>query len=1052
LVSAHPARGTPILRIRLLGGFELRRDGQLLPSLESARAESLLAYLLLHQEAPQSRQHLAFLLWPDSTDAQARTNLRHLLHTLRHALPESDRFLDVTARTIQWRPNAPCWLDVAAFVDRTERSDGELAALREAVELYAGDLLEGCYDEWLLGERERLRERYLDALERLARLLETRGDFAEAVTYAERLVRHDPLREESYRLLMRLHGACGDRARALRVYHVCAATLERELGVAPAAATREVYEALLPAERDEAASESRSERLGGPPFVGRAGEWTRLTALWRATESRRAQFALVGGEPGVGKSRLVEEFRSWCVHRGAVTAVARSYAAEGALAYGPVTAWLRTESLAAGLRRLDRARLTELARLLPELLTTVPGLSQPEPLPESDQRQRLFDAIAHAILAADTPLLLVADDVQWCDRETLQFLHYLLRVDPVARLLVAATVRREEIDPRHPLHELLAGLHALDRCTEIDLERLTRAETAALAARTAGRPVEDSEADRLYAESEGNPLFVVEALRAGWTSGRAERSRLSPKIQAAIEARLVQLTEPARDLVGLAATIGREFTTDVLAAASELNEDVLVRALDEVWRRRIVREQGADAYDFSHDKIREVAYLDLSPVRRRHLHRRVAQALERRHAHDLGPVSGQLAAHYEQAGAFDQAVAWYERAADVAQQMYANVEAIRLLERALDLLGTLPATPERQARELAILAALTLPLGLLEGWGSNRLAAVHQRALDLAGALGVEPAPPLLRSLAIGNLSRRDFAAARIFGEQMQARGVRDADEMLLVEADYVFGIVAFWQGEFLAARRHFEAVVGRHRPEQRRAHLVRYGLDPAVICLSRLGNTLWFLGYPEAAARARDAALALADEIGHPFSRATALVFASILSLEMRDADGVRAYVGMLATEHAKHGMRPNDVNAELFGGYFDVLDGRREAGLARIRRMLDESQEGDYAPGMRTISVRVLLEACAAAGDARTGLATAEWELGLRDAHRILEAETRRRRAEFLAALGASASEVEAEVERALSIAHRQGAIMLELRAATSRLRFRLERGEIAGTCAKL
>ncbi|HEY7031763.1 MAG TPA: AAA family ATPase [Thermomicrobiales bacterium] len=1047
---------SPTLRIRLLGALDLRYGETPLLPLESARVESLLAYLLLHRDTPQPRQHLAYLLWPDSTESQARTNLRHLLHTLRHALPDPDRFLDVTPRTLKWRADTPTWLDVAAFTDaiaRAEREtgDGALTALREAVDLYAGDLLDGCYDEWLLGERERLRARYLDALARLMASLGDRGDHAEAIRYAEHLLRHDPLREESYRLLMRLHDARGDRARALHVYHVCAATLERELGVAPSAATREVYEALLPATGQPAVAERQGERLGGPPLVGRTPEWARLVALWRATERGRAQFVLVSGEPGIGKTRLVEEFRAWCVHRGVATAEARSYPAEGALAYAPIVSWLRADDVKARIRRLDRALLTELARLLPELLAELPGLPRPQPLPESDHRQRLFDAVARAILAPAAPLLLVADDLHWGDRETLQCLHYLLRVDPEARLLVVATARREELDLDHPLNDLVAGLHAFDRCTEIPLDRFTRAETAALAERITGRPVVGPDVDRLYGETEGSPLFVVETLRAGWRSGGDECGRLSPKVQAAIDARLAQLSAPARDLVGLAATIGREFSADVLADAGETDPDILVRALDELWRRRIIREQGADAYDFSHDKIREVAYLGLSPARRRFAHARVARALERRHARDPGPVSGQLAAHHERAGALDQAVAWYERAADVAQQMYANVEAIRLLDRALDLLRSPPATPERQARELAILSALLTPLAWVEGFGSERVAAMHRRALDLARALGVEPEPLLLRSLAFASLARRDFTGARAFADQLHARGERDTDDMLLVEGNYMLGIAAFWQGEFATAQRHFEIAVDRYRPEHRRAHVLRYGLDPKVVCQSRLGNTLWFLGRPQAGTRARDEALALADEIRHPFSRATALVFAATLSLDMRDSVGVRAYTAMLTAEHGIHGTRQTRVAAEEFAGYLDVLDGRKEAGIARLQRALDDTRQADHAPGHRTHTVRVLLEACAAAGDARTGLATADWELGLGDAHHIWEAETRRRRAEFLAVLGAPAEEVEAEFERALAVAHVQEAKMLELRAATALLRYRLECGGRAASQAR-
>jgi DNA-binding SARP family transcriptional activator len=308
--AAAPATGggaeSPVLSVRLLGDLDLQLGDSPLPPLESARAESLLAYLLLHRKTAQPRQRLAFLLWPDSTEPQARTNLRHVLHTLRRALPDAERFIDVTPRALQWRADAPFRLDVATFEDALARADGAdgdsaLIALREALAAYTGDLLAGSYDDWLLEQRERLGQRYLEALERLARLLEKRGEPGQAVPYVERLLRQDPLREETYRLLMRLHEACGDRARALRVFHACTAALERELGVEPAAATREVYEALLPDVEETRTPSADRGRAGGHVLVGRTRERTRLTELWRESERGHAQLVLVTGEPASGR-------------------------------------------------------------------------------------------------------------------------------------------------------------------------------------------------------------------------------------------------------------------------------------------------------------------------------------------------------------------------------------------------------------------------------------------------------------------------------------------------------------------------------------------------------------------------------------------------------------------------------------------------------------------------------------------------------------------------------------------------------------------------------
>jgi DNA-binding SARP family transcriptional activator len=929
-----------VLRIRLLGELSLGLGDTPLPPLESARVESLLAHLALHRDATQSRQKLAFLLWPESSESQARTNLRHVLHNLRRALPGADAYLEVTARTLNWRPGAPLWVDVAAFEDALGRG-----AWKEAVELYAGELMPGSYDDWVLAERTRLHDRFIEALVRLSAELEDESDM---LAYGERLLRADPLREETYRRLMLLHDARGDRARALRVYHACATALEQGLGVTPSAETRRVYEALLPG------ASVAGEPVSG--LIGRARERARLTGLWQDSERGHAQLVLVSGEAGIGKTRLVDEIGAWCAHRGVAVATARSYAAEGGLAFGPIVAWLRSEALAPRRVRLDRGRLAELARVLPEL----PG--SPPALPPDEQRQRLFDAMAHALLASSTPVLLIADDLQWADQGTLQFLHYLLRSKKDARLLVAATARSEDLDP---LRDLVAALRALERIEEIELGPLSRRETALLAERLTGRTPDD----RLFADTDGNPLFVLETLRAGSTSSR---------VQAVIDARLAQLSGPARRLARLAAAVGREFTTDVLTRASGLDEATLVPALDELWRRRIVRERAPDGYDFAHDRIREVAYAGLAPAERRRAHLLIARALARGAMHDPARVALQ----FDRAGAVDDAVAWYERSADRAARMVSHADAVRLLDRALAL------APDAE-RRLRLTVAQLAPLALVEGVSGDGLVQAQQRGLALARELGAEPGPPLLRSLALTRLAASDFEGARGYGEQLS----RTDDVVQRVESHYVLGIAAFWGASLHAARRHFEAAISGYRPEHRAVHLVRYGLEPRVICMSRLANTLWFLGEPAEAMRTRDRAVALGVQLDHPPTLATALVFAALLALDAGDTDAVERYAATLQGWSAAQIWRANAIASEGFAGYVDVVAGRHASGLERIRRTVEESAVTNAAPGSHAASVHVLVEACAVAGDAEAGLAATAIPVSTR----LWEARTRELRARF-------------------------------------------------------
>ncbi len=760
------------LRLDLLRTFRLRQGDQPVPGFEHARLQHLLAYLALHRAAPISRRQLAFLLWPDSTDQQALKNLRTLLTRLRQALPGADHFIDITVQTIQWRPDAPFTLDVAEFetaaaqVAPAQAADdyaGAAKAMTNAVAVYTGELLPGCYDDWILPLREQLHQACGDALERLVLLLEEHREYGSALPYARRLLNHDPLREAAYHHLIRLHLALGDRTEALRICRACDTMLEREFGTGLTRATRELYESLLAAENQPALG-AIEQPLGthssSLPLVGRNAEWSRLMSAWRAAATGHPQIVLISGEAGIGKTRLAEELCAWVARQGADVAAAHCYPVGGAaVAYAPVVEWLRDRGLQARLAVLDNVWLVEVARIFPTLLADHPHLKSPGPLTEAWQRTRLYEALARAVLGSDdhAPLLLFLDDLQWCDQETLDWLGYLLRFADRAPLLIVAAVRKYEIDRVHPLMAFWFALTRSGLLSEIPLAPLNAAETGLLAANVARRVVDASETAQVYHDSEGNPLFVVEMVQAGMMDEPASLSISStpaafpPKVRAVIQWRLTQLSPAARALAQTAAVLGRKFNFEDLARASDQNEEAVAAGLDELWQRHIVRAQGSSVYDFSHDGIRAVAYDDIGPFRRRTAHLRVAQALEELHHADLDAFSIQIAGHYEQAGYTQPAITFYRRAASVAESVYANTAAARLYQHLLESeLSAGLSRPEKCAVTLALAEAwratgqwaqaeaiLRNALAEAEALGDIRLMARAKRALaDVLHLLG----------------------------------------------------------------------------------------------------------------------------------------------------------------------------------------------------------------------------------------------------------------------------------------------------------------------------
>uniref|UniRef100_Q471D1 TPR repeat:Bacterial transcriptional activator domain:Tetratricopeptide TPR_4 n=2 Tax=Cupriavidus TaxID=106589 RepID=Q471D1_CUPPJ len=1048
--------------VSLFGEFQL--DGADAPrfNANSPRLQALLACLVLHRDAPQTRQQLAVLFWPDSSQAQARNALRQLLFQLRKAWPEADQFVHADAQTVRWLPDSALDLDVAQFQSalaaaaraaRHGDPGAEEESLTHAAHLYRGDLLANCYDEWIHAERERLREQCIAALARLGQLSEDRRDYAKALKYTQQLQRLDPCREPTCMALMRLHALNHDHASAMRAYQTCVETLARELGVLPGEPMREAYARLA---GQGASMQRQRPREAMLPMIGRHGEWRRLLEVWQRTQLGDKQFVLILGEAGIGKSRLAEELLVHLSEQGITVAHSRAYAAEGQLAFAPVTGWLRSAALSGAIGKLDRLWLSEVTRLLPELLTQQSGLSPPSPLTEYWQRQRFFEALARAVLAQGGPLLLLLDDLQWCDGETLEWLRFLMRFDATARVMVVATARPEEIMPRHAANRLLDALRRDDQFVEIPLGSLDAAETAKIAAQILDRPLADTEATRLFEESEGNPLFAVEMTRArsdtvpvGNTQG-GMASKLPPKVYTIISNRLAQLPSEARDMVGVAAIIGRAFTTDILAQASDLDEDALAGALDELWQRRIVRQtdSGGLAFDFSHDKIRDVAYAEVSPLQRRRLHLRVARALERAPGEAPDAASAQIAWHYEQAGQPAQAAAFYRRAAGVAQRVYAYDDAMALLTRGLVQAEQIADPHERASQSLALQLDLAPPIRIARGWAAPELDAPLRRAVELSRLVGDSNQQARAQvSLSFFLAVRAELAQARSLSEEVLAgMGKPGSGTYSVMAWTSIMGSLV-QQGDWLAAEPAYQRAHAAYDEAQHAEHASLMGGNFGVLAAAWSAHALWFRGLADQALQRGHEALEIANRVAHPFSRALALSY--------------------LATQHAlrgEHGLtldyarQAHEIAEQYHVGYYlawaDMLlvwaNAKQSPGADAVVAMR-AALEAFHATGARLrlpLYLGMLAECLGDVGETESALAALDqaFECAGRTDEHWLDAELYRLRGDLLLRSSANVAEAESSLTRAIEIATAQRALPLELRATLSWAALRAAQGRVA------
>ncbi len=1075
----------PRLHVALLGGFSLTVNEQPLTTINQPQQQSLLAYLMLQTRTPQLRRQIAFLFWPDSNEARAYANLRRALHKLRHDCPVVNHFLVSTATTLAWQRTAEFAVDVATYeallqqAATTPERAHRWRLLRQAAAIYRGELLPSCYDEWLLAERERLHQQQLQLLHQLTDALTAEGDFAAAIHYATELRSSDPLREQSYRLLMTLHEQWGDRAAALHIYHECEAMLARELGVEPGPELQTIYRRLLdrrtPAHRVEALP-TLSHTPSSPTLVGRAGELQQLLAAWQRASAGQPHLILIQGEAGIGKTHLAEALLTWASQRNQLTVQTRAYAAEGQLSYSPVVEWLNATPYADLARVLADVWLVECSRLLPELLSARPDLVAPPPLTDSAQRRLLFEALARAVLIPGQPLLVLFDDLQWADQETVEWLHFLLRFDSTAPLLLVGTVRMSEVPAAHPLTDLQQELHRTGRIQEIALAPLSAEASAELAQQTAGTQLQAEILTNLQRYAEGVPLFLVEAVRAEIDKTETERWRwstkrpiaasdiaapdiaalditapnplpLPPKVYAVIHSRLNQLSPGARQVANMAAVIGRAFSLELLGLATQSDEPDLIQRLDELWQRRIVREQGTN-YDLGHDRIRDVTYAELSPIQRKVLHRRVAEALLQRHDANLDAVSAQLAYHYEAAGLVEQAVSCYLQAGTMAQQIYANHRAHALASRGLALAEQLPASAARDRQELDLRLVSISAVRVLQGWASTELYELINQTVELSNRVTDPTIHFRLKKGLFGyHVVRGDLNQAAGLAEELLHLAKREQVPLFLVVGYNNLGGVALHRGRFQTAKEQFSQSLAYYAPGQHKEHVAFDGSDYGILSSVWLAQGLWCLGYPEQALDQCQSGVDLANGYGHPASQVMALAYQCLLYQLCQEPDAVQRCADRCLSLAKQHTIGYYQEWAAIFYTWsLAHLDPTAEK-IAALRAALDDFRA--TGGGLRWSHYLALLAGLyGRAGEIERGLDTIShaFTAVARTGEEWWNAELYRLRGELLSRQSADSDQIVAVYQQAIDLARAQGALSLELRATTSLARLWQTQGETA------
>jgi predicted ATPase len=851
------------------------------------------------------------------------------------------------------------------------------------------------------------------------------------------------------------------------------AMLHKEARLRPSAA--EVAQALSAL----AAAEPRpvAARPAARPTVHREPELAALREALGRAEAGGGPLVCVTGEPGIGKTTLVEDFLGELAAPGTLRLIARGHCSERLAGPEPYLSVL--EALGGLLRSEAGGTVARLMQVVaPTWYAQVAPTAQAEGARAPSQPAMLRELVAFLQeLSRLGTVVLFLDDVHWADVPTVDLLAHLGRHAQGLRVLTLVTYRPTELllGP-HPFYRVKLELQGRGACTELPLGFLRREDLERyLSLAFPGHAFPADFAGLIHARTEGSPLFMADLLRhlhqrgviaesgGRWALAKElpDLSRELPEsVRGMIERELERLGEADRRLLAAAAVQGPELDSAVVAGAlgvdaAEVEERLQVLERVHGLVRRGREQELPDGaltvrYAFVHVLYQQALYNDLAPTRRAALAAALARAMEKHHGPESAEAAAQLACLYEVGRDFARAAEQFHRAAQNAASVFAHGEAAALARRGLALLGPLPNSPARAELELPLQTMLGLQLQVTRGFAAPEAGQAYRRARELCRE---GPAAPfaVLWGLWLYHKVRSELALALELAEELLELARRLDDPALALQAHQALSVTALCRGEPAAALRHTEQGAALYDPDRHVAHSYLFGQDPGVTCAAFGAVALWLLGYPDEAERRSEAAVRRGQALSPP-SHALGLHFAAMLHQLRGGATRVRALAEASAALGAEHGLSFWRAGGAVLSGWALAAGGEDE-GLERLNQGL-----GDWlATGSvtyQTYYLGLLAEVLAGRGAVEGGLRVVEEGLAVarRTGEGLYEAELYRLRGELVlrGAGPEAARRAENDFRRALEIARRQEARSLELRAATSLCRLGCE--ESGGALAEV